>query len=50
MPNLCHGRNGEDLILKVPSGTLVRDEESRELICDLKSHGDKLCIAKGGRG
>jgi len=50
MPNLCHGRNGEDLILKVPAGTLIRDEESRELIYDLKNHGDKICIAKGGRG
>ena len=50
MPNLCHGANGEDLILKVPAGTLVRDEESRELIYDLKNHGDKICIVKGGRG
>jgi len=50
MPNLCHGRNGEDLILKVPAGTLVRDEESRELIYDLKNHGEKICIVKWGRG
>jgi len=50
MPNLCHGRNGEDLILRVPAGTLIRDEESRELIYDLKNHGEKICIAKGGRG
>jgi len=27
MPNLCHGRNGEELILKVPVGTIVRPEE-----------------------
>lgn len=46
MPNLCHGANGEDLILKVPAGTLIRDEESRELIYDLKTHGEKICIAK----
>ena len=50
MPNLCHGANGEDLILKVPAGTLIRDEETRELIYDLKDHWDKLCIVKGGRG
>jgi GTP-binding protein len=50
MPNLCHGANGEDLILKVPAGTLIRDEESRELIYDLKTHGEKICIAKWGRG
>lgn len=46
MPNLCHGANGEDLILKVPAGTLVRDEETRELIYDLKTHGERICIAK----
>lgn len=50
MPNLCHGANGEDLILKVPAGTLIRDEETRELIYDLKVHGEKILIAKWGRG
>ncbi len=50
MPNLCHWRNGEDLVLRVPAWTLIRDEESRNLIYDLKNHGEKICIAKGGRG
>lgn len=50
MPNLCHGKNGEDLILKVPVGTLVRDEQSRELLYDLKHHGEQILIAHGGRG
>jgi len=50
MPNLCHGKNGEDLILKVPVGTLVRDDESRELLYDLKEHGEKILIVHGGRG
>ncbi len=50
MPNLCHGANGEDLILRVPAGTLIRDEESRELIYDLKTHGEQICIVKWGRG
>lgn len=50
MPNLCHGKNGEDLILKVPVGTMVRDEETREIITDLKYHGEKICIVHGGRG
>lgn len=50
MPNLCHGKNGEDLILKVPVGTLVREEENRELIIDLGHHGEKILIARGGRG
>lgn len=49
MPNLCHWKNGEDLILRVPAGTLVREEEWGELIYDLKQHWEKLCIVKGGR-
>jgi GTP-binding protein len=47
MPNLCHGANGEDLLLKVPVGTLVRDELSRNLIVDLKFHGEKILMAAG---
>lgn len=50
MPNLCHGANGEDLLLKVPVGTLVRDELSRNLIVDLKFHGEKILMAAGWRG
>lgn len=50
MPNLCHGKNGEDLILGVPVGTLVKDAETRELIVDLKYHGEKIMICEGGRG
>lgn len=50
MPNLKHGKNGEDLILKVPVGTLIREEENRELIVDLQFHGQKIEIVKWGRG
>lgn len=50
MPNLAHGANGEDLILRVPVGTLVRDDASRELIVDLNTHGQKYLIANWGRG
>jgi len=50
MPNLCHGKNGEDLVLKVPVGTIVRDETTREIITDLKYHGEKILMARGGRG
>jgi len=49
MPNLKHGANGEDLILKVPVGTLVKDAETRELIADLKYHGEKIMMCQGGR-
>ncbi|KXG77044.1 GTPase ObgE [Thermotalea metallivorans] len=45
-----HGRDGEDLILKVPPGTIVRDEKTNLIIADLTKHGDRAVIAKGGRG
>ena len=50
MPNLCHGRNGEDLILQVPVGTLVYDANTEELLHDLDTTGQEILIASGGRG
>ncbi len=44
------GKNGEDLIIKVPCGTIIRDSESGKVICDLKSEGERFIIAKGGNG
>ena len=44
------GRNGEDLILKVPPGTIIRDEATGLVIADLKEEGDRAIVAKGGRG
>jgi GTPase len=44
------GRSGEDIVLPVPPGTVVRDAESNELIGEVLAHGDTLQIAKGGRG
>lgn len=43
------GKAGDDLIIKVPVGTLVRDIDTREVIGDLTQHGQKLLVAKGGR-
>lgn len=42
------GKSGEDLIVPVPVGTIVKDFQTDELIGDLKAHGEKLCVAKGG--
>jgi len=50
MPNLCHGANGQDLILKVPVWTLVRNKETMELIVDMSTKGMKVLIASGWRG
>lgn len=44
------GRNGEDLIIRVPAGTLVRDDQSREVLQDLLSDGQRFVAAAGGRG
>jgi GTP-binding protein len=45
-----HGKAGKDLELPVPPGTVVRDMESGDLIGDLVSAGQRLLIARGGRG
>lgn len=47
---LQYGKDGEDLVLKVPVGTLVKEYNSKGLIMDLKNDGDEVIIAKGGRG
>jgi GTP-binding protein len=43
------GRNGKNLIIHVPCGTLVRDRETEEIIGDLVQDGQRLVTAKGGR-
>lgn len=45
----CTGKSGEDLIIKVPVGTIVKDQNTEELIADLSHPFDKICVAKGGR-
>ncbi|MDT8435226.1 MAG: GTPase ObgE [Gemmatimonadota bacterium] len=44
------GRDGEDLSLPVPPGTVVRDAETAELLGELLHEGDQLVVARGGRG
>ncbi|MFN4132417.1 MAG: GTPase ObgE [Caldimicrobium sp.] len=44
------GRDGEDLILKVPVGTVVKDAETGEILGDLVKPGQILVVAKGGKG
>lgn len=44
----CSGKGGEDLILRVPVGTMVYDEDTDELIADLTHHEQQVCVAKGG--
>ncbi len=46
----CHGRSGEDTILKVPVGTVIFDDDSGEQLCDLAEAGQRFLVARGGRG
>src|SRR6266487_668052 len=45
-----HGAKGEDIVLSVPCGTIVRDAESNEVIADLVEEGQRVMVARGGRG
>ena len=45
----CTGRNGADLTLRVPRGTIIRDAETKEIICDM-SQTQSFVLCKGGRG
>ncbi|MBY6178116.1 GTPase ObgE [Staphylococcus warneri] len=45
-----HGRNAEDLVLKVPPGTIVKSVETEEVLADLVEDGQRAVVAKGGRG
>lgn len=46
----CFGASGNDLILKVPIGTEILDEQGQNLIVDIVNDGQRVCIARGGRG
>ena len=46
----CYGKGGEDMLLRVPVGTVFYDLASGETIADLDSDGKKILIAKGGNG
>ena len=45
-----YGKRGEDLVIKVPVGTLIIDKETGKLMKDLCNDGDKVVAAKGGKG
>jgi GTP-binding protein len=46
----CYGKGGEDLIIRVPVGTVFTDINSGEVVADLAEDGQRVCLAKGGRG
>ena len=47
----CHGKNGQDLILKVPEGTVIKDAEPGKVIADMSGEeNQRVVVLKGGRG
>lgn len=46
----CHGANGEDIVLKVPEGTVIKEAESGKVIADMSGDNMRQVILKGGRG
>ncbi len=44
------GKNGEDIVIKIPIGTVIKDASTQEVIFDLTEDGERKIIAKGGRG
>tara|TARA_B000000557_G_scaffold38878_1_gene28176 strand:+ start:4098 stop:5075 length:978 start_codon:yes stop_codon:yes gene_type:complete len=46
----CHGKNGDDFLIKVPVGTIVRDSQTEQVIYDFKNDSESFVIAKGGNG
>ena len=45
-----HGAKGDDIVLRVPCGTIVRDADTNEVIADLVDEGQQVMVARGGRG
>ncbi len=50
MTKKMHGKSGEDVIVKVPLGTMIRNKANHDLLADLTVPGQKVLIAHGGRG
>lgn len=46
----CYGKGGEDIVLRMPVGTLIRDLLSGALLADLSTHGQQVVLAQGGKG
>jgi GTP-binding protein len=46
----CHGASGQDLVIRVPTGTTVTDAKHGFVLKDLVEEGDRVCVARGGKG
>lgn len=45
-----YGRGADDIELKMPVGTLIRDVDTDQVLADLTHHGQRICLARGGKG
>src|SRR5579864_5415545 len=50
MGSNCSGQHGEDVVIELPVGSVVREKESGEILADLTREGERVLVAKGGRG
>jgi GTP-binding protein len=50
MGSNCSGHDGDDVTIELPIGSVVRDRQTNEVIADLAEDGEKILVAKGGRG
>jgi GTPase len=50
MGSNCSGQNGDDVVIELPIGSVVRDQQNGEVLADLTQEGQRVLIAKGGRG
>ena len=46
----CYGKDGQNLYIKVPMGTIIREAESNKIIADLSQKGQELVLLRGGKG
>lgn len=46
----CHGKNGDDVFIRVPVGTIIYDAQYGTVMRDLSTKGESVCIAPGGKG
>ena len=46
----CHGADGDDIILKVPEGTVIMDAKSKKVIADMSGDNQRQVVLRGGRG
>jgi GTP-binding protein len=46
----CYGKGGDDIVLRMPVGTLIVDDDDGEIVADLTEHGQRVLLARGGEG